>query len=56
MKSHYIQIRVTASEKEAIQRIATEEGFNTITALILWTLRNQYGLIQKPAQPKEAHL
>jgi len=38
-KESYIQIRISEEEKQKIKRKAKKNGFNTISAYILWLLR-----------------
>lgn len=38
-RDRIINIRVTLEEKEEIKRIATKNGFNSITAYLLWLFR-----------------
>jgi hypothetical protein len=41
-KESYVQIRVTAEEKQEIQKSAKQSGFDTVTAYLLWLVR-KYG-------------
>ena len=38
-KEEYIQIRVSKEEKEVIRKEAKKNGFDTISAFLLWLFR-----------------
>ncbi|MFA5350263.1 MAG: hypothetical protein WC357_02895 [Candidatus Omnitrophota bacterium] len=39
VKENYVQIRVTDEEKKEIQEAAKKQGFDNISAFILWLFR-----------------
>ena len=42
LKKDFLQIRITSEEKREIQRSAKKNGFDSVTAFILWLFR-KYG-------------
>jgi len=38
-KRDFLQIRITAEEKREMQKSAKKNGFDTVTAFILWLFR-----------------